>query len=264
MKYYQEWLKDDRGRDADPVLRNAVKAQWLAHNQEVQKQAQQAQQQAIAGPCGYGRCEGSEPDQSRSSQDPSKIQEKTVEAKLRPAPTGDTGAKSQGPSESISYKDLPPEGKLQMAAQAGIQLNPQGLQAAADAENAPEPMEPDTSLQDHALELNKADQAHKHRLEEIGAQGMMDHLKAQASDARQQMMNPAPMPQAPPMGPQGPPPQSMNQPAPQGPDQAAPSMDPTQQQEVPRPAGTTGATGVEVNGINSRNYNWAHFWNRSR
>ena len=31
------------------------------------------------------------------------------------------------PSESISFKDLPPEGKVQMAQQAGIQLNPQQM-----------------------------------------------------------------------------------------------------------------------------------------
>lgn len=33
----------------------------------------------------------------------------------------------KGPSESISFKDLPPEGQAQMAAQAGIQLDPQIL-----------------------------------------------------------------------------------------------------------------------------------------
>lgn len=38
----------------------------------------------------------------------------------------------KAPSESISFKDLPPEGKAQMAAQAGIQLHPEGI-AAHDA-----------------------------------------------------------------------------------------------------------------------------------
>lgn len=33
----------------------------------------------------------------------------------------------KGPSESISFKDLPPTGKIQMAAKAGIQLTPEGL-----------------------------------------------------------------------------------------------------------------------------------------
>lgn len=33
----------------------------------------------------------------------------------------------KGPSESINFKDLPPEGKIQMAAQAGIKLSPQGV-----------------------------------------------------------------------------------------------------------------------------------------
>lgn len=37
------------------------------------------------------------------------------------------GQGQQGPSESIGFKDLPPEGKIQMAQQAGIQLSPQGI-----------------------------------------------------------------------------------------------------------------------------------------
>ncbi len=37
------------------------------------------------------------------------------------------GQPAKGPSESISFKDLPPEGKAQMAQQAGIQLNPEEL-----------------------------------------------------------------------------------------------------------------------------------------
>jgi hypothetical protein len=35
----------------------------------------------------------------------------------------------KGPSKSISYKDLPPEGKAQLAEQAGIQLNPAQIEA---------------------------------------------------------------------------------------------------------------------------------------
>jgi hypothetical protein len=33
----------------------------------------------------------------------------------------------KGPSRSISFKDLPPEGKTQLAAQAGIQLSPEEI-----------------------------------------------------------------------------------------------------------------------------------------
>lgn len=36
---------------------------------------------------------------------------------------------AKGPSESISYKDLPPDGKVQMAAKVGIHLHPEGLAA---------------------------------------------------------------------------------------------------------------------------------------
>ena len=38
---------------------------------------------------------------------------------------GQEQTQAKPPSESISFKDLPPEGKVQMAQQAGIQLNPQ-------------------------------------------------------------------------------------------------------------------------------------------
>ena len=41
-------------------------------------------------------------------------------------------ADDKGPSESISFKDLPPEGQAQMAAQAGITLTPEALKAHAD------------------------------------------------------------------------------------------------------------------------------------
>lgn len=37
------------------------------------------------------------------------------------------GKSDGGPSKSISYKDLPPEGKVQLAEQAGIQLDPNGM-----------------------------------------------------------------------------------------------------------------------------------------
>jgi hypothetical protein len=40
----------------------------------------------------------------------------------------------KGPSESISFKDLPPAGQAQMAAQAGIQLLPEEIQAEKDAQ----------------------------------------------------------------------------------------------------------------------------------
>jgi hypothetical protein len=46
--------------------------------------------------------------------------------KLLNAPT-DTGEAAKPPSESISFKDLPPEGQAQMAAQAGIDLSPQQM-----------------------------------------------------------------------------------------------------------------------------------------
>jgi hypothetical protein len=42
------------------------------------------------------------------------------------------------PSESISFKDLPPEGQAQMARQAGIEITPQAMQAHADEQDQKE------------------------------------------------------------------------------------------------------------------------------
>jgi len=51
---------------------------------------------------------------------------------------GQMGVEKKAPSTSISFKDLPPEGKSQMAQQAGIQLNPESM-AQYEAMNKPLP-----------------------------------------------------------------------------------------------------------------------------
>ena len=55
------------------------------------------------------------------------------------AASGKGGAK--GPSESINFKYMPPEGKSQMAAQAGIQLSPESAAAHEEA-SRPTPAAP--------------------------------------------------------------------------------------------------------------------------
>jgi hypothetical protein len=52
--------------------------------------------------------------------------------KLRTPEPEEVAEPEKGPSESISFKDLPPDGQAQMAAQAGIHLTPQTLQQHAD------------------------------------------------------------------------------------------------------------------------------------
>ncbi len=47
------------------------------------------------------------------------------------------GTQEKPPSESISFKDLPPEGKAQMAAKVGIQLHPEGIAAHEQNKNGP-------------------------------------------------------------------------------------------------------------------------------
>ncbi len=46
----------------------------------------------------------------------------------------ETAAPAKGPSESIAFKDLPPEGQVQMAAQAGINLSPEQMAQHAAAQ----------------------------------------------------------------------------------------------------------------------------------
>ncbi len=49
-------------------------------------------------------------------------------------PNKANGEADKGPSKSLAYKDLPPEGKVQLAAQAGIQLDPNAI-ATQDAQD---------------------------------------------------------------------------------------------------------------------------------
>lgn len=55
------------------------------------------------------------------------LQIKQVELQRLMAAPVETGEAQKPPSESISFKDLPPEGQAQMAAQAGITLSPQEM-----------------------------------------------------------------------------------------------------------------------------------------
>ncbi len=65
------------------------------------------------------------------------------------------------PSESINFKDLPPEGQIQLAAKAGIQLT-QGV--------------PQVAQEPQVNPLILADQANKHKIEQIKAKGLIDAL----------------------------------------------------------------------------------------
>ena len=48
-------------------------------------------------------------------------------------------AQGKPPSESINYADLPPSGKVQLAAHAGLQLNPAELAQQEALKHAPQP-----------------------------------------------------------------------------------------------------------------------------
>jgi hypothetical protein len=76
--------------------------------------------------------------QAAQQQQQAQVQQMQMEAQLKqPAP--------RSPAESISFKDLPPEGQVQLAAQAGIHLTPdqivghQQLSAQIQAASKPQP-----------------------------------------------------------------------------------------------------------------------------
>lgn len=66
--------------------------------------------------------------------DPDVSKRRSLQAKKEAAAA--MGSQQKPPSESIGFKDLPPEGQVQMAAQASIQLTPEQMQAHADQQAA--------------------------------------------------------------------------------------------------------------------------------
>lgn len=66
------------------------------------------------------------------------LQIKQVELERLMATPVESGEAHKPPSESISFKDLPPEGQAQMAAQAGIVLSPQEMAAHQESLDAKE------------------------------------------------------------------------------------------------------------------------------
>lgn len=113
----KQWLNSDAGQAAkvnNPDGWANVRAHAMAHEQILQQQQQQAAQaQAQAAAQAQGLKSAAEAQADVQAQvAKSKIE---AEAKLR---------EKVVPSEQINFKDLPPEGQNQMAAQAGIELAP--------------------------------------------------------------------------------------------------------------------------------------------
>lgn len=68
-----------------------------------------------------------------------KLEEQRLKVQALMAPEPEQAPEAEKPpSESISFKDLPPEGQSQMAAQAGITITPEAMQAHADAQDQKE------------------------------------------------------------------------------------------------------------------------------
>jgi hypothetical protein len=70
------------------------------------------------------------------------------------------------PSETISFRDLPPEGQAQMAKQAGIELNPEALAAFAQAQADKEQTKQlETQVLTHQQNMDKQIQGQGHQIE---------------------------------------------------------------------------------------------------
>lgn len=79
------------------------------------------------------------------------------------------------PSVSINYKDLPPEGQIQAAGAAGIQLHPQGVQVQKQSQQVDQTRQ---LVQQHQLEQASALQIHKQQLVEKAMDGLIKtHLQ---------------------------------------------------------------------------------------
>lgn len=84
-------------------------------------------------------------------QDPSKIVIDIAPPQATPPSQGQAQQQAQPmPKESMNFKDLPPDGQVQMAKQAGIQLNPQDMQPQGGAPQNPQG-QPDMSQMDPQL-----------------------------------------------------------------------------------------------------------------
>lgn len=101
-----------------------IKAALADHEAQLKSQEYQARTQVMV--------EKGQREQQAHDQN---MQLKALELVAKSAPQGEAD-QQKPPSESISFKDLPPEGQAQMAAQAGITLSPAEIQAHADNQAA--------------------------------------------------------------------------------------------------------------------------------
>lgn len=111
-EWYKDWLKVDEGLTAPPEFRQTVIMRIMEHQEANALQ----QQQAMA------------------------LQMRAMAPMIALQASQEVGASSgqedKSPSESISFKDLPPKGQVQMAEQAGIKISASDMEKLARAQQA--------------------------------------------------------------------------------------------------------------------------------
>ena len=112
VDYNPEAQEDMTKRMTIAQLKTQTEVQQLA-NQIKQAQSQQGQ--------------GMSPEGGQGGQAEQVTPEMLQQLMQAQNPVSGPSTKTNIPKQSINFKDLPPEGKAQMAAQAGIQISPQGI-----------------------------------------------------------------------------------------------------------------------------------------
>ena len=96
----------------------------------------------------------------------------------------------KGPSESIAFKDLPPEGQAQMAAQAGIQITPQHI-----VQNQANQQQSQMAQAQHGANLQMQSQSAKMQNDNRNKQMAMQQQAQQQLNQQQQNQQPNQQPQ---------------------------------------------------------------------
>ncbi len=164
MDHFKTWLKGDEGKDADPVLRAAVRAQWKQYNQmqQVAQQAVQQQQMQMQA-------------QMIAMQEQAKL---PLEQSRQQGKLADTSLKGQIEMAKLQAAPAPPGPTIQ-------------------------PTPPDNTVRDKivesALTAAQEDQKHQHRMDELGithGHRLREALAKGAMSAVQSAMKPPPTSQA--------------------------------------------------------------------
>lgn len=173
LAYLTKWLKGERARQADPMLKAGVEALWDAYSAIAQQQQEQQLAQAAKQQAGMA----------------SAIEDAKAQAKTK----GDIALEQERQKGKMQVEQV--KGKASIVG-AALQSNGQGEQ-----QQIPEPQEQDTAIRDHYLDLHRTEQeyklkeqsenrSHEQRMREMMAKGSMETER----DLRNAALQPPQMP----------------------------------------------------------------------